>query len=29
LVVLRFTHWQVKHESDYVAKILRRTAARL
>jgi len=29
LVVLRFTHWQVKHEPDYVAKILRRTAARL
>lgn len=29
LTQLRFTHWQVKHERDYVQRILRRTAQRL
>jgi len=29
LTQLRFTHWQVKHESGYVRGILARTAARL
>ncbi len=29
MVPLRFTHWQVRHEPDYVRKILRSVVARL